>query len=238
MGLSPTKTTVTTLEDRSWMGPSSDLDRRSNRSRTLDGDSVRGKFAAGTFCDGGTVLAIATTGSEKAVLYAGTSDEVQTVTVTGAPTGGTFTLTFSGQTTAAIAFNATAAQVQAALVALSNIGANDVTVTGADGGPYTVTFGGDLADTNVAQLTSTPSLTGGSSPSVTHATGTGGGTDLGSNGSGTAVGFLDSGFTVPTTGDIHIAIFSKGQIVEANLPATSGLDAAAKADLAHFFQFI
>ena len=50
------------------------------------------------------------------------TDEHQTVRVTNA-TGGTFTLTFNGQTTAPIAYNATAAQIDAALEALSNIGA-------------------------------------------------------------------------------------------------------------------
>src|SRR3954465_8763162 len=54
------------------------------------------------------------------VPVAGTN-EVQTITVTGTPTGGTFTLTYSTQTTAAIAYNATAAAVQTALEALSNI---------------------------------------------------------------------------------------------------------------------
>ena len=49
------------------------------------------------------------------------TDENQTVRVTGA-TGGTFTLTFNGQTTAPLAFNATAAQIAAALGALSTIG--------------------------------------------------------------------------------------------------------------------
>ena len=39
------------------------------------------------------------------------NDEVQTVTLTGAPTGGTFTLTYGGQTTSGIAFDAAAATV-------------------------------------------------------------------------------------------------------------------------------
>lgn len=60
------------------------------------------------------------------------------VTIGGSPTGGTFTLSFGGQTTAGIAFNATAAAVQAALEALSNLDPGDVTVTGNAGGPYTV----------------------------------------------------------------------------------------------------
>jgi fermentation-respiration switch protein FrsA (DUF1100 family) len=49
------------------------------------------------------------------------ANEAQTVTVTGSPTGGTFTLTYSGQTTAAIAYNASALVVQQRLFALSNI---------------------------------------------------------------------------------------------------------------------
>ena len=57
------------------------------------------------------------------------TDEQQTVRVTNA-TGGTFTLTFNGQTTAAIPFNATAAQVDTALEALSNIGANNIQTSG------------------------------------------------------------------------------------------------------------
>lgn len=43
---------------------------------------------------------------------------------------GTFTLTFDGQTTGAIDFDATAAEIDTALEALSNIGAGDVTCTG------------------------------------------------------------------------------------------------------------
>ena len=57
------------------------------------------------------------------------TDEQQTVRVTNA-TGGTFTLTFNGQTTAPIAYNATAAQIDAALEALSNIGADEIQTSG------------------------------------------------------------------------------------------------------------
>ncbi|MGZ4588675.1 MAG: hypothetical protein ACXVX9_12840, partial [Mycobacteriaceae bacterium] len=46
------------------------------------------------------------------------TDGVQTVTITGTPTGGTFTLTWNGQTTAPIAYNATASAVATALQAL------------------------------------------------------------------------------------------------------------------------
>ncbi len=46
----------------------------------------------------------------------------QKVTLIDSPTGGTFTLSFEGDTTGPIPYNATAAQVQAALVALPDIG--------------------------------------------------------------------------------------------------------------------
>lgn len=97
---------------------------------------------------------------------AGGTAEVQTVTITGTPTGGTFTLTYAGQTTAAIAYNANAAAVQAALEALSNLDTGDVAVGGGPGPgtPWTVTF--SLALGNPAQMTATGSFTGGTAPAV------------------------------------------------------------------------
>ncbi|MGH3783150.1 MAG: major capsid protein [Pseudonocardiaceae bacterium] len=107
---------------------------------------------------------------------AGGTNEVQTVTITGTPTGGSFTLTYSGQTTAAIAYNATAAAVLVALQGLSNVRPNDLIVGGGPGPgtAWTVAFGGQYAGTNVAQMTSTDSLTGGSSPASAVTTTTGG----------------------------------------------------------------
>lgn len=99
----------------------------------------------------------------------GGTAEVQTVTITGVPTGGTFTLTVpvaGAGTTAAIAFNAAASAVQAALRALAGMGG--VTVTGSNGGPYAVTFPSTLG--NVPQMTTTSSLTGGTTPGVTVGT--------------------------------------------------------------------
>lgn len=101
--------------------------------------------------------------------------EKQTVTITGTPTGGTFTLTFGGQTTGTIAYNAAAATVEAALELLSTIGQGNVQVTGNAGGPYTVEFVGQLQNSNVADMTASGAgLTGGTSPSVTIATATAG----------------------------------------------------------------
>jgi hypothetical protein len=96
-------------------------------------------------------------------------DEVQQIAITGAPTGGTFTLTFGGQTTAAINWNDPASTVQTRLQALSSIGAGNALVTGGPGPttPYIVEFAGSMAKTNEALITLTNnSLTGGVSPSV------------------------------------------------------------------------
>ena len=81
-----------------------------------------------------------------------TVSEVQAVTITGSL--GTFTLTFSGQTTGPLAFSATAAQLQARLNALSTIGGvrGSVTVTQSVN-VYTVTFGGSLANQDLPQMT-------------------------------------------------------------------------------------
>lgn len=93
-----------------------------------------------------------------------TTSEVQTIVLNNA-TGGTFTITFDGQTTAAIAYNASTATVQAALWALSNVADNDVAVTGSAGN-YTLTWINSLGD--VAQPTcNVGSLQGG----VTYVTG-------------------------------------------------------------------
>lgn len=94
------------------------------------------------------------------------TNNVQTVTITGAPTGGTFTLTYGAQTTASLAYNATAAQIQAALGVLTSLTVGTVQVSGT--GPFTVTI---LAASPTA-LTATASLTGGTSPGVTIANST------------------------------------------------------------------
>jgi hypothetical protein len=81
------------------------------------------------------------------------TDEVQTLTIGGTPTGGTFRLQFKGRVTAAISWSATnatlLANIDAALEALSSIGTGNVaTAAGsltAGIGTITLTFGGSLA---------------------------------------------------------------------------------------------
>ena len=79
------------------------------------------------------------------------TNEVQVVALTNI-VGGHFKLTFNGQTTAAISWDATAADVVAALGALSNLDPTDVSVT-QTGTVYTITFIGTKAATNVVELT-------------------------------------------------------------------------------------
>src|SRR5262249_52747563 len=84
----------------------------------------------------------------------GGQNEVQVLTYSA--TGGSFSLSFNGQTTAPIAFNATTATVQTALQGLTTVGAGNVTVAGAgfagNIGSFTLTFVGALANTNVSQV--------------------------------------------------------------------------------------
>lgn len=91
--------------------------------------------------------------------------------MTTTPTGGTgtvtvattvagegltsFTLTYNSQTTSSLTRLATAAQVKAALEALSNVAEGEATVTGADGGPYLIYLGGTQRGLD-STLTATP----------------------------------------------------------------------------------
>lgn len=127
-------------------------------SQTIDG------VANQKILQPGTIMAAITSGPDAGKVgpyqVAGTK-EVQTLTKAGTVSGGTFTLSFGGQTTSAIPWNANAAAVQAALVALSTIGTAGVTVTGGDfsgATPFTVTF--NLNGDQALLVAGTASLTG------------------------------------------------------------------------------
>jgi hypothetical protein len=99
-------------------------------------------------------------------------NEVQTVTITGTPTGGTFVLRWGGNNTSALNWNATAAQMQTALQALAGIGAGNALVTGGPGPgtAFQVEFTSALGFASQAVITlQTNSLTGGTSPNVSIA---------------------------------------------------------------------
>ena len=95
------------------------------------------------------------------------TDEQQIVRLTNA-TGGTYTLTFNGQTTAPLAFNATGADVDAALEALSNIEANEIQTSGgpANTANLNVFFRRGKAQSNQAQLTIDGAALTGATPTV------------------------------------------------------------------------
>lgn len=158
-----------------------------------DGSAVQTQLTASVYGASATAdhrLTITDTAGVVAV------NEVQKVAIQGTATGGTFTLTYAGQTTSAIAYNASAATVDAALEALSNIGAGDVSVTGPSGGPWLVEFTTALAGGDRAQMTATSSLTGTSAANVTVATTT---SSAGPNHWDTADNWLPVG--VPANGD-------------------------------------
>jgi hypothetical protein len=76
--------------------------------------------------------------------------------------GGTFQLYYNGEPTTSLAYNASAASVQAALEALPGIGAGDVSVSGGPGdatgsSPYTIAFQGALAGKGIEQIYVEPS---------------------------------------------------------------------------------
>ncbi len=84
------------------------------------------------------------------------SNEVERITVNA--TGGTFTITYGGETTGPINYNASAAEVREALESLPNLEPGDVAVIGGPGGsgggtPYTLIFGGKLAEQPVTPVT-------------------------------------------------------------------------------------
>jgi hypothetical protein len=86
------------------------------------------------------------------------TNEVQTLTIALIANGQTYTITFSGQTTSAIAKAADAATAQAALIALSNLATGDVVVTGTSVVTgLTLTFGGAYAGVDVPAITAVAS---------------------------------------------------------------------------------
>jgi hypothetical protein len=101
-------------------------------------------------------------------------NEVQTITSTGVPTGGTFRIAYDNVWTAPIPFNETAANIATAINGLANVTAYGGTFTGAGGPlPTAVTLTGATGFANKSLLplqTDYSGLTGGTSPTITGAT--------------------------------------------------------------------
>ncbi len=116
------------------------------------------------------------------------------MTVSGA--SGTFSLTFNGQPTGSMAFNATAGQVESQLNALSSIGGVGGTVSvSLSVNVYTVTFGGTLANQNLPQMAAVGA--GGASAIVNTIT----------NGNGGGLNTDQRGFARVVNGTVDIGAF-------------------------------
>lgn len=228
-------------EDQSWLGSAHGTQAGDPITLDLSAFTAADHYPAG-FLKSGIVLGrITATGLYGP--YLASPSEVQRITVDA--TGGTFTVTFDGATTAAISATATAAAVQTALELLATINAGDVTVTGGPGSagggtPYILTFGGRYLGINVpAVTTAAGSLTGGAGTAAVTTTTAGAGT--GSDGSETAAGILLCSVPVSTTDntdDPGGSLYWHGEVIETNLPdsgamTNGGIDAAGKADLKH-----
>lgn len=103
----------------------------------------------------------------------GYAADVQTLTIAGIPTGGTFTLSYQSVQTSAIAYNATSGAIQTALSALpgiANAGGVVVAGTAMPTGSITITFAASGLQPLI--LAQSSLLTGGTTPlaSVAHTT--------------------------------------------------------------------
>lgn len=234
---------ATQNEDRRWIATLMGYDQC--RSVTLDSSA----FDADHLTKKGALpsgLVLAKLASGKYGPYgasgAGSGNESVSLIKSGTVSGGTFTITLDGETTTAIAYDATATTIGNALKALSNVGANDVSVTGgpAPSTAVIIEFQGALAHMNVSDVViGNGSLTGGGTMVATITAGTG----------GKAEGFLFNAVAYPmqdgvalslaTAADVAATLYwGPGIINQDFLPtfdtATSGLlDAAARAALTH-----
>lgn len=219
-------------EDQSWLASAHGTS--SARPVTIDVSTLTQEthFPNGYLPSGTPLAEIIETGLFAP--YAPASDEVDSVSITGSPTGGFATLTLDGQTTGHITTATTAAQLQALLEALSTIGPGNVEVTGSAGGPWTVTFVGEKAGLNVDAFTHTDSFTGGSAPALAVSTSTGGGTSSASDGTQLLVGHLFTNVeivnrdgSIPT--EVTGALLDHCRVRLAKLPFP--VDAAGMADV-------
>lgn len=166
------------------------------------------------------------------------TQEVNTITSNATPnTGGTFTLKVNGETTEAIAFNATAATIQAALEALDGIEPGDVTAVataeanlGVASAVVTLTWGEKLAAQDIKITIDDSGLTGGSG---NHA--------LATSTAGVSAGgrHIIKGFVYPdsvvlsASGEVLGQVLKRGVVRYADIVLPSGetqanLDAALK----------
>src|SRR5439155_5398562 len=142
-----------------------------NAGSNTVGVSIGGAQAqADYFINGGISSQEALTALAEAINSIATNNAIQRITINNAGSG-TFSLTFNGQTTAAIAYDAPATgagSVQSALGALASVGGNaNVNVTKTATNSYVVAFTGALANQPLPKLqANTGTLNSGASIAV------------------------------------------------------------------------
>jgi hypothetical protein len=172
--------------------------------------------------------------SEWAV-WIGQTNEVTTLTADGTPaSAGDFTLTFEGEETDPIVFDATAAIVQAALEALPNVEVGDVVAVGsvaADlgdaGAVITLTWGGQYAGQDIVITADQTGISAGNDFVLAEAT---------AGGDDPSEGHLIDGFlwtpeaphTTTTAGEQIVQVFLAGSIHAADVAVPAG---ESRADL-------
>lgn len=186
-----------------------------------DGEQIAVPLAPGTYAQGQVLGQIS----------GANTDDVQTITVSGAPTHATLTLTnLPGGASYTAAQDITPAALTTALNAL--LGANSVTVTGTytagSGGTYILTWGGSYANQPIGLVGVSAAFVGGTSPAVANVHTTPG---VGPNGSygiyaaahsdGTqnAVGLLEYPCVVTATGGIYLGNAAASEFGQTDLTA-------------------
>lgn len=191
------------------------------------------EFASGS----GTLPALAAvtfnTSTKKWQVWKGRVDEVSTITANAtAATAGTFTLTVTNPvtgvaaTTAAIPYNATAAQIQTALEALANVDVGDVTAVataginlGENSAIVTLTWGGAFAGRDITFTATMGGLTGNAH---VLAQATQGGTNE-ANGTHIIKGFVwPDEVVLSGSGEVLGQVVLAGRIHVDDIPAVAG----------------
>lgn len=214
------------VEKRSWLLSPHGTDPGTTPNITLDISA----FTSGTHYPDGYIKSgepLARIGSSG--LYAPYVLDSESVSLAIDATAGTFTLSVQGQTTAAIAFNATAQAVQDALELLAAIDPGDIVVTGGPGNaghttPYVLTWSGKYAGLDAPPITASgASLTGGAATAVPTTTAGGGESPVGV---GTGKGLLLASVKVPnvlnTAIDVGAALLVHGFVKVSKMPRDPG----------------
>lgn len=211
--------TFNKASDKSWLRTRMGL--QDMMPIMLDISSFAAEHIAGGYLPSGIALGKITATNKYGPFDPGTS-EIQSMIATGGTTGD-FTLGFGGETTASIAFDATAAEIQAALETLASVNAGDIVCSGGPlpGTAVKLAFGGQYAGVDVPLLVVTDNITGGT---ATVTVDTAGGASGASDGRAVLRGHLFEEVKVValTDPDVGAALFWTGVVRAARLPSFTG----------------